>query len=121
MAHLMVKSTPIIPKKYIIPLNVNRLQGRMLRLPPPGNGKSEILIVYGQQSSLEQLYSLAKQLNTIGGITIVDLPGFGGMQSFYKIGDKPSTDRFADYLSALVQLKYSRRRLNIVGVGYGFA
>lgn len=121
MGHNMVKSKSEVPKKFIIPLYVNRLHGRMLRLPPRKTGSSEILIVYGLQSSLDQVYNLAKQLNSLGGVTVVDLPGFGGMNSFYKIGEKPSTDRFADYLAALIKLKFSRKKLNIVGVSYGFA
>lgn len=90
-------------------------------MPAKKTKSSEILIVYGQQSSIEQMYVLAKELNDYGAVTMADLPGFGGMHSFYKIGEKPSLDNFADYVAALVKLKFSRRKLNIVGVSYGFA
>jgi pimeloyl-ACP methyl ester carboxylesterase len=49
-----------------------------------------------------------------------DLPGFGGMQSFYKIGEKPTIDTFADYLAAFIKLRYKSKRLTIVGVAFGF-
>lgn len=100
---------------------MNRLRGRMLRLPPPRGKHREILIVYGQQASLEALFPLAQELNKYGGVTIPDLPGFGGMQSFYRLGDKPTVDNLADYLAAFIKLFYKRRRLTIYGLSFGFA
>jgi pimeloyl-ACP methyl ester carboxylesterase len=47
-----------------------------------------------------------------------DLPGFGGMQSFYTIGDNPTIDAYADYLAAFAQLRYKRRRLVIVAMSF---
>lgn len=98
---------------------INGLHGRMLRLPPTECSR-EILIVYGQLYSLERIMPLAKDLNRYGGITVPDLPGFGGMQSFYRIGEKPTIDRLADYLAAIIKMRYKNRRLCIVGVGFGF-
>jgi pimeloyl-ACP methyl ester carboxylesterase len=49
-----------------------------------------------------------------------DLPGMGGMDSFYKIGKKPTLDNFADYLAAYIKLRYKRRRVIIVGMSFGF-
>ncbi len=48
------------------------------------------------------------------------MPGFGGMDSFYKIGEKPTLDNMADYLATFVKLRYRNRRFTIAGVGYGF-
>jgi pimeloyl-ACP methyl ester carboxylesterase len=42
------------------------------------------------------------------------------MDSFYKIGKKPTVDNYADYLAAFIKLKYKRRRVTIVGVSFGF-
>ncbi len=102
------------------PLIINGLRGRMLYLPSPSAKKRDIFLVYGLQSSLEHWGQFALELNSYGSVTMPDLPGFGGMSSFYKIGRKPTLDAFADYLAALVKLRYKRRRLTIVGIGFGF-
>lgn len=116
----MPAKIPIVPDKYVVPLNMNGLRGRMLRLPPKRNKKREILLVYGHHSSLERMYSLAEALNDHGGVTLPDMPGFGGMDSFYKIGEKPDMDTMADYLASVVKLRYKNRRITIAGLSYGF-
>lgn len=111
---------PRIPDELIVPLNMNGLRGRMLRMPPPKNKKREMLLVYGHHSSLERMYSMAEVFNDFGGITMPDLPGFGGMDSFYKIGEKPDLDTMADYLASVVKLRFKKRRITILGISYGF-
>jgi pimeloyl-ACP methyl ester carboxylesterase len=49
-----------------------------------------------------------------------DLPGFGGMEPFYKLKEKPTLDNLADYLAAFVKLRYKRRRVTIMGMSMGF-
>ncbi|MCA9348284.1 hypothetical protein KC867_02650, partial [Candidatus Saccharibacteria bacterium] len=116
----MNNKIPVIPEEYIVSLNMNGLRGRMLRLPPIKNKKREILLIYGHHSSLERMYGLAEALNSYGGVTLPDLPGFGGMDSFFKIGEKPDMDTMADYLASVVKLRYKSRRITIVGISYGF-
>jgi pimeloyl-ACP methyl ester carboxylesterase len=99
---------------------MNGLQGRMLRMPPPTGKKREMLFVYGHHSSLERWWGVMQDLNQYGGLTMPDLPGFGGMQSLYKIGEKPNVDTLADYLAAFVKLHYKRRRVTIIGLSFGF-
>lgn len=117
----MDKKTAKISQSYIVPLYMNGLHGRMLRLPPPAGKSREILIIYGHRASLEQIFPLAEDLNKYGGVTVPDLPGFGGMQSFYRIGEKPTLDNLAAYLAAFIQLRYKRRRVTLVGTSFGFA
>lgn len=107
-------------RHYIAPFNVNGLQGRILRLPAPRDRRKELLFVYDRHASLEKWWPLLKQLGHFGAVTAPDLPGFGGMDSLYTIDQKPSLDTLSDYLAAVVTLRYSRRRLSIVAVGYGF-
>ncbi len=107
-------------KKYIKPLYINGLNGRMLNMPAPKNKKREILFIYGHHSSLERWYGLAEDLNQYGAITIPDLPGFGGMDSFHKIGMKPSLDNLADYLASFVKMRYKRKKVTIAGMSLGF-
>lgn len=111
---------PKIPAEYIVPLNMNGLRGRLLRMPPPKGKKREVLLVYGHHSSLERMYSMAEVLHDYAGVTMPDLPGFGGMDSFYKIGEKPDIDTMADYLASVVKLRFKGRRITIAGISYGF-
>lgn len=108
------------PADYIMPLNMNGLQGRMMYMPAPSGKKREILFMYGHHSSLERWFGLAQVLNRYGALTAPDLPGFGGMESFYKIGKKPTIDNMADYLAAFVKLRYKRKPVTIVGLSFGF-
>ena len=105
---------------FIVPLEMNGLQGRMLRLPSSKNKKKEILFVYGHHSSLERWWGVVQDLNKYGAVTMPDLPGFGGMESLYKIGEKPNIDTLADYLAAFIKLRYKRKRVTIVGLSFGF-
>lgn len=108
------------PAKYIEPLNMNGLQGRMMRVPGPSNKKREILFVYGHHSTLERWWGFIQDLSKYGTVTVPDLPGFGGMESLYRIGEKPDLDTMADYLAAFVKLRYSRKRITIIAMSYGF-
>lgn len=111
---------PHIPAKYVMPLNMNGMNGRMLYMSPPKNKKRNILVVYGHHASLERMYSLAQVMNHYGSVTMPDLPGFGGMDSFYKIGSKPSLDNLADYLASFIKLRFKQKQLTIVGFSFGF-
>jgi pimeloyl-ACP methyl ester carboxylesterase len=108
------------PADFIKPLNINGLQGRMLHMPAPKGNSKEILFIYGHHSSLERWWGIAQVLNRYGAVTMPDLPGFGGMDSFYKIGKKPDIDTLADYLASLIKLKYKRKKVKIVGLSFGF-
>jgi len=105
---------------YVLPLDMNGLSGRMLCLPAQAGKKREILFVPGLHTSLERLFGVIEYLNKYGGVTLPDLPGFGGMRPFYKIGQQPTVDNMADYLAAFVKLRYKNRRLTIMGFSWGF-
>lgn len=105
---------------FVVPLMINGLQGRMAKMPAPANKKREILLLYGHHASLERLQGLAELLNDYGGVTMADLPGFGGMDSFYKIDQKPTLDNMADYLASFIKMRYRNRRFTVVGVSFGF-
>jgi pimeloyl-ACP methyl ester carboxylesterase len=109
-----------VPADYILPLNINGLQGRMLHTPSTSRRRREILLIYGHHAKLERWWSLVENLTTYGNVTMPDLPGFGGMESFSKIGTKPTLDAYADYLASFVMLRYRRKRVTIYAVSYGF-
>lgn len=105
-------------KRYIDPLHMNGLRGRMLRMPALKGKNKEILLIYGHHASLERMFGFAEVLNRYGAVTMPDLPGFGGMESFYKINEKPTLDAYADYLAAFIKLRYKRRRVTIVAMSF---
>lgn len=109
-----------IAADYILPLNINGLQGRMLRAPSTSTKQREILLVYGHHAVLERWWSLVENLTPFGNVTMPDLPGFGDMESFSKIDTKPTLDAYADYLAAFIKLRYRNKRLTIYAVSYGF-
>ena len=106
-------------EKHITSLNMNGLRGRMLAMPGKGDKKSrEILLLYGHHASLERMFGFAEVLNRYGTVTMPDLPGFGGMQSFYSIGEKPTLDNYADYLASFIKLRYKRKKVVIVAMSF---
>lgn len=105
-------------QKYTRPLHINGMDGRQLRLPAPAGKKQEILLLYGHHASIERMSGLAQVLNTHGAVTLPDLPGFGGMDSFYKISEKPTLDNYADYLASLIKLYYKRRKFTIIATSF---
>ncbi len=115
----MATHRPQVQSDYIHRLNVNGLSGRMLRMPPTKRKRREILLIYGHHSSLERVYNICEYLRSYGFITVPDLPGFGGMDSFFTISKKPTIDNLADYLASFIKLRYKNRRLSIVGISFG--
>lgn len=61
-------------------------------------GKRKIVFIHGQHAALERFYSTLQFLNDYGEVYMPDMPGHGGMTSFYKIGKKPTYDAYADFL-----------------------
>ncbi len=117
----MPKTKSKEPSDYIVPLELNGLKGRLLRLPPKKPGQREILFIYGQHSSLERWWGLAQALNEFGGVTMPDMPGFGGMTSLYKIGQVASIDNLADYLADFVKNKLEPEEVTLAAMSLAFA
>jgi pimeloyl-ACP methyl ester carboxylesterase len=116
----MAHKVPRNPADYIVPLNINGMEGRMLFVPAPKGKKKDILFVYGHHSSLERWWGVMEVFNRYGSVTMPDLPGFGGMDSFYTIGKKPSIDAMADYLAAFIKMQFKRKKIVLAGMSFGF-
>lgn len=108
------------PADYIEPLYINGLNGRMLHVPATKQTSREILVLYGHHALLERWWGLVQNFTEFGAVTMPDIPGFGGMDSFYKIGQKATLDSYADYLAAFIKMRYKRKRVSIVGISFGF-
>ncbi|HET7529212.1 MAG TPA: alpha/beta fold hydrolase [Candidatus Saccharimonadales bacterium] len=105
---------------YILPLNINGLQGRMLRVPSSKGKQREILLIYGHHAVLERWQGLVDNLIEYGNVTMPDLPGFGGMEGYNKAHIRPDLDAFADYLASFIKLRYKRKRVTVYAISYGF-
>lgn len=107
-----------IPKENIRDININGLCGRMTHIPGKENDKT-IIYLHGQHSIQERSYSLVEYFADFGEAYAPDLPGFGGMNSFYSIGKKPTLDNYADYIYTLIKSLKINNDLYIVGISNG--
>jgi len=108
------------PADYIVPLDINGLEGRLLYMPSTSKAKRDILLLYGHHAMLERWWGLVENLHDFGNVTMPDLPGFGGMDSFSKLGKKPTIDNYADYLAAFITLRYKGKKVTIMAISFGF-
>ena len=106
--------------RQITRIEINGLKGRMVNLPASKGTKKEILLIYGHHASIERMSGITENLNLYGKVTIPDLPGFGGMDSFYKIGLKPTIDNYADYLAAFIKLRYKNKKFTLISMSFSF-
>lgn len=110
-----------MPTPYISPLVVNGLHGRVLHMPGPSANSPEVLFVYGHHSSIERWIGIMQLLHQRCSVTMPDLPGFGGMDSLYKIGKPATLDNLADYLADFITQRYTKgERFTIIGMSLGF-
>ncbi len=115
-----MKNPISVPEEHIKHININGMTGRMIHIPN-ANAKKVIFYIHGMHSSAERHYSLCEYLADFGEVYAPDLPGFGGMTSFYKIGLKPTYDSYADYLYSVMKSIKLRpnQQLCFVGLSYG--
>jgi pimeloyl-ACP methyl ester carboxylesterase len=108
--------------QFISPLTINNLRGRMLHIPGPHPTSREVVFVYGHHSSIERWQGMMELINERYTVTMPDLPGFGGMESLYKIGKPATLDNLADYLAAFMRERYKTgQKVTLVGMSLGFA
>jgi pimeloyl-ACP methyl ester carboxylesterase len=120
----MQKQKDTDPQQFIRPLTINSLHGRVLHKPAAEHAVSEreILFVYGQHSSIERWWGMIQELSLYGSVTVPDLPGYGGMDSLYTIGRKPTFEELGDYLADFIHDYYPPdTSLSVVGLSIGFA
>lgn len=105
--------------EFVTPITINGLHGRLLYMPNK-TVKKDILVLYGHHASLERMAGVVEDLHQYGSITMPDWPGFGGMDSFYKIGMKPTLDDMADYLATIIKLRFKGKKIIICAMSYAF-
>ena len=115
-----MKQTEVkIPHGLVHPLSINGLNGRFLKIPNKAKNKN-ILVVYGHHSSIERMFGIVENIADYGTVVMPDLPGFGGMDSFYNLGKKPTLDDYADYLATFIKLKFRHGHISVLGMSFGF-
>ena len=118
----MKQNIVTVPDGLIAPLSINGLNGRVLKVPAKAKKYSnkQILMIYGHHASLERMYGIVENVAIYGNVTMPDLPGFGGMDSFDRLGQKPNLDKQADYLATFIKLYYRGKKVSILGMSLGF-
>lgn len=109
-----------IPEDQLEPLSVDGLNGRLLKIPAVHGSDQQILLIYGIHSSHERMYTMAKFLSNYGTVTLPDLPGIGGMDSFYMRSRRPSIDLYADYLYTFLKIRGLNQNVKVVAMSFGF-
>ncbi len=111
----------ISPFNHIDSIYLNGLDGRFIYYPSKQNPRNNILVVYDIDSNIEKWWGLVIALSRFGNVTMMDLPGIGGMDNFYKIKKLPSMINYGNYLASFIKLRFRRKRLHLIGIGYGVA
>jgi pimeloyl-ACP methyl ester carboxylesterase len=81
---------------------------------------STMIFVYGIHGSLERFYGLIHYLARFGRVVVPDLPGLGGMDTFYRIDKKPTLDNYGDFLAEFIRKELPNGKITLVGMSYGF-
>lgn len=113
------KSPLTIPPELLSPVTLGGLHGRMARLPAKKSGQKKIVFIHGQHAALERFYTTLEFLNDYGEVIMPDLPGHGGMTSFYKVGKKPTYDAYADYLYTFLKANDLTKDIVLIGNSRG--
>lgn len=83
--------------------------------------KRTFVLLYGQHATLERIVGIVEVLRQYGDVYMVDTPGFGGMDSPYKIGRTPNLDFYAEHLNNFVDNYIPKaRQITFMGISYGF-
>jgi len=101
------------------PIDINNLRGRIGRVKSSAKTSKEILLIYDQDQSIESMEYLADSLSKYASVTIVDLPGLGGMDSFYKSNQRPTLEIMSAYLAALIKLRVKNNKITLITIGSG--
>lgn len=101
-------------------LTIDQLQGRELIYHSLIKSNHQLVVIYGHHSVLERWLGMAEAFASFGQVNMPDLPGFGGMTSFYKIHKRPSLDNYAEYLHKYLLANFKNKKVTLVGLSFGF-
>lgn len=112
------QAAPIeINKDYIYFLDVNGMNGRHVRLPSRSKTNNQIVVFGGFLSSAEKHFGMLEYLRDFGEVHYIDLPGYGGMDSLYKIDEFPLCDNYGDYIFSVLKTLKSINQPIVISLG----
>ena len=117
-----MKQVHFLANPRIKPYQFNGLHGRYGHWPAANQGaKRTFVLVYGQHATIERLLPIIEALTDFGDVYLADNPGFGGMDSPYKIGRYPDLNFYASHLKRFIDAYVpAGRHLTLFGISYGF-
>ena len=110
-------------ERHLSGLEIDGLHGRLWQAPALDAKFQDhlIILIYGQHSSLERSAGLVQYLRRFGRVVMPDLPGMGGMDSFYQNSSLPTIDNYAHYLEKFLSDRYKKKQtFSILGFSFGF-
>lgn len=107
--------------KRIRPYVYKGLRGRyILQSAVRTTAKRVFLVIYGQHATIERLLPTVEALSQYGTVYLVDTPGFGGMESPYRVGEQPTLNFYDGHLKHIFDTLLPRdKRITIFGISYG--
>lgn len=108
---------------YVYNFRCYGLRGRYWDAPAYKSQHNQHLIVmiYGHHASLERNQGILQHLRHFGRVLIFDLPGFGGMESFYKIKEKPTLDNYVSFIHLFLKRKIpANQKFTLISMSLGF-
>ncbi len=85
------------------------------------DAKRTFVLILGQHATIERGRPIVEALQEFGDVYIADNPGFGGMESSYKVGRYPDLTFFGEHVRHFIE-NYTdqNRKLTIFGISFGF-
>jgi len=114
-----VKPPIKIPAKNLKSIRYSGLKGRIVHYPATTKAKQTFVIIAGQHGSHERMLSFIEFLADYGDVYSIDMPGFGGMNSFASIGKPISHESYAEYLYAVLKTQKLTSNITIFAVSIG--
>lgn len=109
-----------IPAKNITHIHYSGLSGRIMHIPSTvKKNKKRFVLIAGQHTSHERTLAFAEFLADYGDVYAIDMPGFGGMASFKRIGKDINFDNYAEYLYTVLKTQKLTKNVTIFAISIG--
>lgn len=103
-------------------LSQGGMTGRLATYKARTNTKRVIYMISGMHTSHERMSPIAHYFSKYGTVIAPDLPGVGGMDSFFTVNQEFSLNSYADFLYDFFKQQKikSTNKPTIVGMSFGF-
>jgi len=114
MANSKVKPPIEIAPEFVRTININGLDARYITLPNQSDSDRIFLVVPGLHSCAEKYWGYLEYLREFGEVNYIDLPGFGGMNSFHSIGQPVNIASYSDYLFSIFKILKLKSNVELI-------